>query len=341
MLKYQQAEQQIAKLVDRLSQGDALPPIRKLMEEFCLSQVTVVKAVSLLEQRGLLERRRGAGVFVARKGAVKGCSVAVMMSTLDNRTSAKILQGIQEELSRNGMQLRLFSCDGNPGELLPLWEKEGIERLVLYPNTPDLTRASFLDFANRLNGRNIQVATIEVPVPGLKCAFVGQENTRAFSEVTSRLLARNVRKIAVVGHLGSVIYASRLAGIREAISRVGETVALTQLDLGGGEGEGEIARQVLSSGCQAAMLCNSESSRDIAYELAMLSGASMPGMVLAGVVEQDARMPLENAVTMEKQSKELGIAAVRALNNAAGSPAEYLPMKIHYPAMEKPEVKRT
>lgn len=50
-----------------LSPGAALPPERTLAELHGVSRVTVRKAMEQLSSRGLIEQRRGAGTFVARR----------------------------------------------------------------------------------------------------------------------------------------------------------------------------------------------------------------------------------------------------------------------------------
>lgn len=54
---------------ERLPLGAALPSERDLCEEYGLSRVTIRKAVDGLVEEGLLERRHGAGTFVAGRPA--------------------------------------------------------------------------------------------------------------------------------------------------------------------------------------------------------------------------------------------------------------------------------
>lgn len=53
----------------KLPSGSALPSERDLCAEFGLSRVTIRKALNGLVERGSLERRQGAGTFVAGSGA--------------------------------------------------------------------------------------------------------------------------------------------------------------------------------------------------------------------------------------------------------------------------------
>lgn len=58
-----QIRQQV--LTGRLGQGDQLPSVRHLASRLKVNPMTVSKAYSLAEAEGLLERRRGIGLFVA------------------------------------------------------------------------------------------------------------------------------------------------------------------------------------------------------------------------------------------------------------------------------------
>jgi GntR family transcriptional regulator len=61
---------QIAEQVERaiagktLKNGDELPSVRAVAEQHVINPMTVSKAYALLEQRGLIERRKGIGMYV-------------------------------------------------------------------------------------------------------------------------------------------------------------------------------------------------------------------------------------------------------------------------------------
>jgi GntR family transcriptional regulator len=64
---YRQIVDQVRRQVaaGRLAAGDELPSVRSLAAEHAINPMTVSKAYGLLETEGLLERRRGQGMFVA------------------------------------------------------------------------------------------------------------------------------------------------------------------------------------------------------------------------------------------------------------------------------------
>ena len=64
---YQQVVNQIKYLTaaGRLKQGDQLLPVRKLAEQLIINPNTVARAYRELENEGVVESRRGSGVFVS------------------------------------------------------------------------------------------------------------------------------------------------------------------------------------------------------------------------------------------------------------------------------------
>ena len=52
-------------MASQLKEGDQLTPVRDLSVELKVNPMTISKAYSLLEAQGLVERRRGIGLFVA------------------------------------------------------------------------------------------------------------------------------------------------------------------------------------------------------------------------------------------------------------------------------------
>jgi GntR family transcriptional regulator len=55
-----------------LKEGEALPSVRQVATEYRLNPITVLKAYQALADEGLVEKRRGLGMFVAA-GACASC----------------------------------------------------------------------------------------------------------------------------------------------------------------------------------------------------------------------------------------------------------------------------
>ncbi|WP_028782391.1 GntR family transcriptional regulator [Thalassobacillus devorans] len=69
MLKYQQIAEEIETYIEEheLQQGDKLPVLATLMDQFEASKSTVTKSLDLLEKKGVIFQVRGSGIFVRRQ----------------------------------------------------------------------------------------------------------------------------------------------------------------------------------------------------------------------------------------------------------------------------------
>lgn len=75
MLKYEKVAKQIEQYIkeNNLEQGDKLPKLDHLTERFAVSKSTIIKALDILEIRGMIYQVRGSGIFVRqhrRKGFI-------------------------------------------------------------------------------------------------------------------------------------------------------------------------------------------------------------------------------------------------------------------------------
>jgi len=73
---WQLKERTVAMILDgTLAEGEALPSVRTVASEFHLNPITVSKSYQALVEEGLVEKRRGLGMFV-REGARKSLIVS-------------------------------------------------------------------------------------------------------------------------------------------------------------------------------------------------------------------------------------------------------------------------
>lgn len=98
---YRQIIEQVGRLVmtGELAEGDQLVPVRKLAKSLNVNPMTVSKAYCQLEGEGLVERRRGVGLFVARiresrKNKARG---AMLEEILRKGAAAAVRLGVSED----------------------------------------------------------------------------------------------------------------------------------------------------------------------------------------------------------------------------------------------------
>jgi len=90
-------------MAGQLRQGEQLPSVRDLAMQLRVNPMTVSKAYSLLEMEGILERRRGVGLFVAAIARDKaGRTKADMLEEALTKAVVTAIQlGIPEEKARD------------------------------------------------------------------------------------------------------------------------------------------------------------------------------------------------------------------------------------------------
>lgn len=69
MLKYEQIAQKINIFIEEghFQAGDKLPSVETLKEQYQVSKSTVIKALEVLEKRGIIYQARGSGIYVRNK----------------------------------------------------------------------------------------------------------------------------------------------------------------------------------------------------------------------------------------------------------------------------------
>jgi GntR family transcriptional regulator len=98
---YQQVIRQIRQqiMTGGLKEGDQLETVRELAARLKVNPMTISKAYSLLERQGLVERRRGIGLFAARmKDENKEQIKDQMLESIMNKAAITAIQlGLSEE----------------------------------------------------------------------------------------------------------------------------------------------------------------------------------------------------------------------------------------------------
>jgi len=92
-----QIRQQI--MTDGLKEGDQLETVRELAARLKVNPMTISKAYSFLEAEGLVERRRGVGLFAAK--VKKGHLDQIKAKLLDNIVNKAAITAIQLGVSQD------------------------------------------------------------------------------------------------------------------------------------------------------------------------------------------------------------------------------------------------
>jgi len=104
---YRQLIEQIRRQImsGQLSEGEQLMSVRELSAQLRVNPMTISKAYALLEVEGLVERRRGIGLFAAR-----------LRKDQKERTKGKLLEEIMRKAAITAVQLEI--PEEKAGEML-------------------------------------------------------------------------------------------------------------------------------------------------------------------------------------------------------------------------------
>jgi len=101
---YRQVIEQIRRqiMAGQLSEGEQLMSVRELAEQLRVNPMTISKAYALLEVEGLVERRRGVGLFAAKvRKDKKTQTKAKLLEQIMTKAAVLAVQfGISEEKAR-------------------------------------------------------------------------------------------------------------------------------------------------------------------------------------------------------------------------------------------------
>lgn len=98
---YRQIMDQVRRnvMTDGLSPGGRLESVRELAGRLKVNPMTISKAYSLLEAEGLVERRRGVGVFVAdvKQGKQKQIKAEMLKDAVEKAAVTAVQLGVDQK----------------------------------------------------------------------------------------------------------------------------------------------------------------------------------------------------------------------------------------------------
>lgn len=108
---YRQIVEQVRRMVagGQVKAGDDLPSVRAVALEHAINPMTVSKAYSILETEGLLERRRGIGMVIAKsKNRLMGQSnVSLLVPALESAALIAKQLGLTDVQAMDAFQICL------------------------------------------------------------------------------------------------------------------------------------------------------------------------------------------------------------------------------------------
>ncbi len=239
--KYEELSDRIIELIrkDNLKQNDKLPTVREMIEKWNFSYATVHRTLMELENRGIITRRQGKGMYVDKPEVLpRGKQVGLIIPSHFSgyKIFIDILTGIRTALEKKKMNL-LISISNMSHEK----EKDTVERLIsrhVDGMIIFLEDHYMQDYSHikRLKEAKFPFVLIDRFIPDLDTDYVVVDNTTAMRRICAYLkYNRYCDKIIFIPDSDSpeTISSSqeKLAAFREAIGVLYGREDATILDL--------------------------------------------------------------------------------------------------------------
>ena len=209
-----------------LAVGDRLASENELSRQFGLSRQTVRQATSILENSGILERRRGSGTYVASTCVVQRAvtmNIGVITTYLDDYLFPCIIRGIDGVLTSNGYTMQLsitYNKVENERAILESMLKKGIDGLIIEPTKSGLPNLNE-DFYKKIKRQGIPCVFIHAASPGVSFPSVMMDDYGCGRAAAEYLIRHGHKRIAGIFKSDDSQGHMRYAGCASALTRQG------------------------------------------------------------------------------------------------------------------------
>jgi len=206
--------------------GEAIPSLRKLVEEYGVSRITVVKALDKLVQDDLVERHHGRGTFVKEKPPVVELEIPKIIGYLPNGLlhpyNYSVQYGISEIISEKHYYLQILGLDDHARKNIEQVVKfiaGRVDILVVYPRTNNQD----IELLHRLNDAGVPMIMVDRYYREIDNHYIGFNGEVAAYDLTRTLLDRGHERIAILPHFEVNVSSirERIAGYRRAMNEAG------------------------------------------------------------------------------------------------------------------------
>lgn len=179
--------------------AERLPTYRELALEFETTQVTICKAVSQLQEEGIIKPAGNKGILITRLKRQRTNTIGVMMGDLIGPLTSRLLSGIQNGAIRQKQSLILEKNrdlkDGGMSIVKKLVEEQKVDGFIVWPND-DLHDKPVIEF---LRKNKIPLVLVPEPEPHIFKDYHTVSAKDSSMAVMEHLLKKNHRRILFAG----------------------------------------------------------------------------------------------------------------------------------------------
>ena len=210
--------------------GMKLPTIRELAQQYGISTPTVGKMIESLSANGLVNKRMGSGIFLAKNNVCGGDSyiepkykIGYIVSNITLELGYHVMQGVERAVRNNGCVLEIANSAGQiktEKEQVISMINRGVDGIVLYPTAKRDDGNKYLH--NEF--RDYPIVAVDLYEESMKRPHVVFDNYLAGREMTDYLIGQGRQRIGFVKFEDK--YPSvdaRFAGYLQAIRNAGLT----------------------------------------------------------------------------------------------------------------------
>ncbi|MFD1674557.1 GntR family transcriptional regulator [Alicyclobacillus fodiniaquatilis] len=218
--------------------GQMIPTEKELMEQFNVSRVTTNRALQLLVNEGIIERKAGIGSFVSNNlDETKIPAIPTAPSTIESNTTKqirkiglvvpyissiygnRILSELEGLCTKQNIVLSVacsYAEQEQEKEAINRLVASGVEGLVVFPVNGDYYNEALL----KLNVEKFPLVLIDKNLQGVPFSCVSTNNEKAAYDLTSHLIKLNHQHIGFIMPLANSTSTliERLDGYRSALT---------------------------------------------------------------------------------------------------------------------------
>jgi GntR family transcriptional regulator of arabinose operon len=209
---------------DGLKKGDKLYSETKICQTFGFSRQTIRKAISVLEQEGLVKTVRGSGTYISandtgKKAASK--NIGIILTYLDDYVFPMILAGIESYLTENGYTMQLLithkKVENEEHCLKTLLEKQ-VDGIIAEPTKSGLPNPNG-NLYGVIRNQKIPILFLNSFYPELDFPHVSVNNFEIGKLAATELINNGHRHIAGIFLLDDYQGRQRYAGYADALKQ--------------------------------------------------------------------------------------------------------------------------
>ena len=181
--------------------GHKLPTEKAIGEEFGVSRITAVRALSQLAEEGLIERVQGSGSYVRAVANRRDPNLKVvsLISPIRNEgREIELIKGIELRLRRAGYLLSVSNThdNGDTEREIVTSIRDKVQGLIIYP----VSSIENLDLFQGLTNMHHPVVYVDRYPMTLPCTYVSCDNYDGGYRIGKAFLERGHRRIALIYH---------------------------------------------------------------------------------------------------------------------------------------------